>query len=159
MGRVYSWKSGAGFTLVELLVVIAIVGILAGVLVTLINPDIQLRKSRDTRRKSDLSQISTALEFYRTDLGLYPLPGNNPGDFPACGNSLTGGTPPLTYMEKIPCDPLATVVVYPAYDYSSSGTAYSLIACLENGSDPQKDSTNVAPCNGTSNFSYTVKNL
>ena len=139
-----------GFTLIELIVAIGVIGVLTSVLVTLINPDTQLRKSRDTRRKSDLSLIQSALEQYRSDQDSYPLT----IDFPACGNSFKSPPPApfITYMEKIPCDPLPASL----YTYSSDGITYSIVSCLENKNDSQKDSTNVAPCNGTTNFSYTV---
>ncbi|KKR41619.1 MAG: Type II secretory pathway pseudopilin PulG-like protein, partial [Candidatus Woesebacteria bacterium GW2011_GWB1_40_12] len=56
-----------GFTLVELLVVIAILGILATIgLVTFSSSQM---RGRDAQRKSDLKQISSALEIYYNDYG------------------------------------------------------------------------------------------
>ena len=138
-----------GFTLIELLIVVAIIGILGSLLMANF---IGIRqRARDVQRKSDLRQIQSALEIYRADLGSYPITAS----FPACGSALTGGSPLSTYMQKIPCDPLAT----PAYSYTSSGTTYTLLACLENLSDLQKDTSNVAPCiGGTTNWSYTLQN-
>ena len=49
-----------GFTLIELLVVITIIGILAGI--GLNSFQSSQKKSRDATRKSDLRQISHALE-------------------------------------------------------------------------------------------------
>lgn len=50
-----------GFTLIELLVVIAIIGILSSVLLASLSTSRQ--KSRDSKRVSDISQISLALEL------------------------------------------------------------------------------------------------
>lgn len=119
----------SGFTLIELLIVIAIIGILASLL--MVNFIGIRQKARDSQRKSDLhSQIQAALELYRADQGRYP---DSP--LPACGSSLTGGSPPTTYMQKVPCDPLSTA----PYQYSFSGTAYCLRACLENTNDGERD--------------------
>ncbi|MCL5434895.1 MAG: type II secretion system protein GspG [Patescibacteria group bacterium] len=136
-----------GFTLVELLIVVAIIGVLATLL--MVNFVGVRQRARDAQRKSDLRQIQSALEIYRADNSAYPLTvsGLNSG----CPASFTyNGT---TYMQKVPCDPLGT-----SYSFSSTGTTYSIIACLENANDNQKDAANVSPCNGTSNWSYTVQN-
>lgn len=59
-----------GFTLVELLVVITIIAILAA-LVT-VAAAAALRKAQATRIKSEIDQISTALETYKDKAGSYP---------------------------------------------------------------------------------------
>lgn len=56
-----------GFTLVELLVVIAILALLMTIVVVTINPGEILRKTRDTKRVSDLGALRTALNLYLTD--------------------------------------------------------------------------------------------
>lgn len=133
-----------GFTLIELLVVIAIIGLLSAFLVA--NFVGVRQRARDTQRKSDLRQIQAALELYRSDIGSYPA------SLPACGGSLVSGS--STYMKIVPCDPLGG-----AYTYSQSTSTYSVIACLENSNDSQKDGTNVAPCTTmTSRYSYTLTN-
>lgn len=144
----YNNYKSRGFTLIELLVVIGIIGILTSFL--LANFVGVRQRARDGVRKSDLRQIQAALELYRSDQGSYPNP-----SIPDCGNSLIGGANEVVYMRKIPCDPLNST----GYAYTSaSGTTYSLVACLENGNDSQKDPTNTAPCDGTTNFSYTLQN-
>jgi len=147
-------------TLVELLIVIGVIGVLVGSLVILINPAAQLRKTRDATRKSDLSQIRSALELYRSDIGNYPPEADiTTGGVLNCSTAFTGGSPANTYMQRVPCDPL-NAVPYKYYYDSPTVATYSLIACLEDTKDTQKDSSNnSAYCTGgTTNWSYTVIN-
>ena len=53
------------------------------VLLSLYNFRIALRRSRDSQRRSDLGQISNALEKYHTDFGFLPLNSEN-GEIKAC---------------------------------------------------------------------------
>lgn len=138
-----------GFTLIELLVVLAIIGTLTSFL--MVNFLGAKSRARDGQRKSDLRQIQVAFEQYRADLGTYP-----PAPLPACGSSLvSGGT---SYMQKIPCDPLNKGQFL--YNYTTTGSNYQLITCLENTNDQQKDSANNSTyCTGNStNWSYTLTN-
>jgi type II secretion system protein G len=59
-----------GFTLIELLVVIAIIGLLTTLAVVSFGN--ARERARDTKRKSDLRQITKALEMYFDDNGVYP---------------------------------------------------------------------------------------
>src|SRR3989339_69820 len=61
-----------GFTMIELLVVIAVIGILAVALLATLNPLEQIRKGRDTRTRSDSSQLVSGLERYNASLGYFP---------------------------------------------------------------------------------------
>lgn len=66
------------FTLIELLVVISIIGLLSSIVLVSVS---RIRgKARDTRRLSDVEQISLALEMYISDNAGYPE-----------GNSSNGG--------------------------------------------------------------------
>lgn len=145
-------QSGAGFTLIELLIVVAIIGILSTLLMT--NFVGIRQRARDAQRKSDLRQIQSALELYRSDNGSYPLTAN----FPACPSSFPASGSP-TYMQKIPCDPIKTGQYVYTY-ISAAGSTYSLISCLENTSDSQKDTANNGSycTGGTTNWSYTLQN-
>lgn len=121
-------KFQKGFTLVELLIVIAIIGVLAALLMS--NFIGVRQRARDAQRKSDLKQVQSALELYRSDLGLYPTTNN----FPSCDSSLpVAGT--TIYMQKIPCDPSSGYNNGGNYSYTSDGSSYSLSACSENSSD------------------------
>jgi len=165
------WKIAPAFTLIELLVVITILGILAGL--TLATYGGTQARSRDSRRKTDLDAIKKALELAKQDsVGSYYYPKCNSGSTcellggaSATTNpnlSETTGTP---YMPSIPKDP-KTSVGYSYSTFAQDGTTacssncpkYSIIACLENTRDSQKDSTeNDTVCPGTSLVSYTVK--
>lgn len=150
-----------GFTLVELLIVIAIIGILAS-LISVNFVGIRQR-ARDSQRKSDVRQIQSALELYRTDNGAYPSGfqnysiTNTASCSPASPVSFILGS--VTYMTKVPCDPLA---VYNGgnYFYSSNGTTYTVTACLENANDGDQNATNTPPANGSgcTGKYYTVAN-
>lgn len=147
-------NSQSGFTIIELLIVIAIIGILSSLL---LSNFIGIRqRARDTQRKANLLQIQAALEMYRADQGSYPLTGSV-----VCGSALAVGS--STYMQKVPCDPLDSAPFNtPApfiYSYTSSGTTYSLIACLENISDSEKDSVNDTTYCDSSSWSKTYTNL
>jgi prepilin-type N-terminal cleavage/methylation domain-containing protein len=58
------------FTLIELLVVIAIIGILAGLIVGL--SGLASRKMRESRIRTELNQLVTAIESYHARFGHYP---------------------------------------------------------------------------------------
>lgn len=135
-----------GFTLIELLLVLAIIGILTTLLMAnFISAKV---RARDAQRKSDMRQIQSALELYRSDQGSYPT-----AALFVCGASLTsGGT---TYIQKIPCDPVNSGGY--VYTYTPAGTppvTYTLKSCLENTNDAQKDGTNTC----ASGVSYTLTN-
>lgn len=135
-----------GFTLVELLVVMAILGILAAI--TLANFTTSQAKGRDAQRKSDLRQISNALEAYYTDHGSYPV--GVAGKIMACGCATQnpcvyracswGGTSNrefldgnnTVYMKEIPNDPVSPRQYYYV---STDGKSYGLYSSFENPND------------------------
>lgn len=127
-------RKSVGFTLIELLVVIAILGVLIGVLVTVINPAGQIGKARDAQRKNDLHAMQSALDAYSNDTGHYP-PGV--GD---CGiqGVAWGGTWP-GYIGTVPKDPLSTqsYCYKPNPPGSTNPTGYYLYAKFEYPADNQ----------------------
>lgn len=111
-----------GFTLVELLVVATIVLLMSAIAV--VSYQTAQRKSRDSKRKTDLEQVRAALEMYRSDEELYPI-GDN---FSNLITLLRGSA----YLSSTPTDPRGY-----AYFYNSSdGYTYTLCTYLE-GEDPR----------------------
>ncbi len=152
-----------GFTLIEILLAVSIMGILAGVLLTVINPSQLQGKARDAKRASSLKSIQTALELYRT---------NNSGSFPSSGgswitvtgsDSLSTALSPasgLKYLQYMPQDPSYssssanspcnyTNGANPHYrfSYNSNGSYFVLTAQMESVS-----STSGGKCISLSNW-------
>ena len=68
--KIQQKKNKSGFSLVELLIVFSLMGVLLSISLAALG---STRKSaRDSKRKADLEQIRSALEMYRTDVGIYP---------------------------------------------------------------------------------------
>lgn len=57
-------KRNSAFTLVELLIVIALLGVLAAAVLAAINPLEQANRARDSRMRSDASQLLAAIDRY-----------------------------------------------------------------------------------------------
>jgi prepilin-type N-terminal cleavage/methylation domain-containing protein len=70
-----------GFTLIELLIVIAIIGILAAVLIAVINPVAQMNKARDAVIKSTIEKIGLAVNSYHSAYGVFPTCSQLSGEF------------------------------------------------------------------------------
>ncbi len=91
-------KNQKGFTLIELLIVIVIIGILAGVLIAVINPASQQTRARDAGVQASINKVALAVEGFNSAYGRAPW-GNEVigslqnaqdcgtvGASPACGN-------------------------------------------------------------------------
>ncbi len=124
-----------GFTLIELLIVISIIGILAGVVLTVLNPNHFRGKARDSVRKEDLAVIQGALERYYADNNAYP------DDL----SSLE-----TTYIRTLPTDPKDGDDYF--YNKESGGQAYCL--CVK---DLEGVETPPFTCNSAS-YDYCVYN-
>lgn len=133
-----------GFTLIELLVVISIIGTLVGLIVN--NLTDARARARDVKRKSDLSQLKTALRLYYNDYQHYPI-GNGlvimgcgaAGD-DACTEegTFSAGAGPTIYMKTLPAD----------LNYQSDGgDEFIAKMVLENASDADL-TTSQANCPG-----------
>jgi prepilin-type N-terminal cleavage/methylation domain-containing protein len=68
-----------GFTLVELLIVIALLGVLAAAVLAAINPLEQANRARDTRMRSDASQLLAAIDRYFVTQDKFPWVGTDAG--------------------------------------------------------------------------------
>lgn len=132
-------KQCHGFTLVELMVVIVILGILTAIGTFAFQTSQQ--KSRDSRRKNDISQVTKALELYNNDHSVYP--GATDKKIDGCGATYTStcewgaefgnSSANVIYMIKLPNDPSITRT---KYVYEVVGTkGYRLYAYLENSND------------------------
>lgn len=131
-----------GFTLVEMLIVISIIAVLAAIGLSIYQPVV--KRSRDSRRISDLKLIQSALEDFHADQLYYP-------------QSVTPGRPldfgTKKYLNEVPKDPMASQI----YNYVPSGctgtrcTGYCLYANME-GTAPPSDSG----CTPTSPYDYGV---
>ncbi|NMA29902.1 MAG: type II secretion system protein [Candidatus Pacebacteria bacterium] len=132
-----SQKKQHAFTLLELLIVMIILALLSG-LGLMAFGTIQ-QKSRDSRRKQDLANISKALDVYYNDYGVYP--DSNAGLILGCGNkgseACNWGDPwqddnDTLYMSALPQDPASNQNYF--YDQLSANSYY-LFASLENELD------------------------
>lgn len=135
------FKNRNAFTIVELIVVITIIAILSGGAALSITAN--ARNARDTRRKTDLQQIKSALEFYRSNQvnSNYPTFAQYQVQ---SGSNFTYPALVPTYLETMPIDPSSTQTSVTNYLYtpSPSGctntgtsycTSYTLSASLEDG--------------------------
>jgi prepilin-type N-terminal cleavage/methylation domain-containing protein len=114
------------FTLIEILIVITILGLL--ILGVLFSASVQMKKSRDARRKMDINVIQKALEEYYDTKGYYPP------SLPGCSSSFNIGSTKI--VSAIPCDPILKT----SYSYITDGNGQSswfkLYARLEYRQDP-----------------------
>ncbi|MBI3379586.1 prepilin-type N-terminal cleavage/methylation domain-containing protein [Candidatus Gottesmanbacteria bacterium] len=157
-GRTRKFKSNLlGFTLVELLVVI---GIIAMVMVAVFpNFTGARQRARDNQRKIDLKNIQGALDLYKSDQNPPAYPTGSLGSslcqvcWSSDGTCGTGANSNI-YMRKFPCDPqnIANPTPYLYTLNASDNLKYTIIACLENPVDPDKDTSNATGCT----TSYTV---
>ena len=65
-------KNQRGFTLIELLIVIVIIGILAGVLIAIINPAQQQNRARDAGVQATINKVGLAVEGFISAYGRAP---------------------------------------------------------------------------------------
>lgn len=152
-----------GFTLVELLVTIAVVAILSAGIVMLIG-QAPSQTARDGHRKTDLQQVSSAMELYRNKNGSYPpcIAGADSCQVNAAG------IPNLTspYISTLPTDPVSTAYYrYAPKPTTCDGviqacTSYLLCAHLETGSGSTPCSVSGTYCaSGATGFcNYQITN-
>lgn len=65
-------KSQKGFTLIELLIVIVIIGILAGVLIAIIDPTSQQNRARDAGLQAAINKVALATQGFISAYGNAP---------------------------------------------------------------------------------------
>jgi prepilin-type N-terminal cleavage/methylation domain-containing protein len=129
-----------GFTLIELLVVISIIGVLSTIAMTSLNG--AKAKARDARRKSDMEQISLAMEQYYSDHGTYAISGTGWGGYGAgwfnyedgayYTKSIARGLVEAGYFSVAPRDPLiSSDSATPQYMFYTYGNGFYVYASLE----------------------------
>ena len=141
------------FTLVELLVVVSVIGILAGIMISIINPERQRQRARDARRRSDLAIVSTALEQYYADHSVYPAD-TSYTDLRGNGTFTNG------YLANPPVDPKTDTYDY-CYSTNASLQTFVLCSVLE-AADSSELNGVTGPCSppgatGTTHV-YCAKN-
>ncbi len=125
-----------GFTLLELLVSATLIAVLTTI--GIVSYSSVNRRSRDVKRKSDIEQIRSALEMFRSDMGYYPSVGD--GSWTNAAGLDTGGATGLvsTYMPSIPDDPQSSSKDYYYRATNRDATTgryygYCVCGCLEGG--------------------------
>jgi prepilin-type N-terminal cleavage/methylation domain-containing protein len=143
--RKTSRETSKGFTLIELLVVISIIGVLSGM--TAFNFQQARERTRDVQRKSDLKQLQNASEIYKDDqlTAFYPESGELEDELVP------------DYIRNFPTDPKEQKLSgsWTEYVYTRSDTSvleYTLVACLENEGDVDRDEVNLC----SEGVSYTL---
>jgi prepilin-type N-terminal cleavage/methylation domain-containing protein len=94
-----------GFTLIELLVVISIIGVLSSIVLVSFS-DVR-ENARNTKRKTDVRQIMTAMELYLNENKVYITSSNNLCKDDSIGNFLTA----------VPEDPLSNTTTQKCYTW------------------------------------------
>ena len=138
-----------GFTLIELLVVVAIIAILALIVLLALNPVEMARRSRDSRRMSDVGTLRKSLDLALADGEALP---DTSGVFVPIDTSdsvitFKGTTDISKYLSVVPGDPYTggstTQVITgtgdpcptgpgtPAYTFWSDGDTYVIRAIME----------------------------
>lgn len=140
-----------GFTLIEILVVISIVGIL--LTMSVIGLKGAQSSARDAERKADLEDMRSSFEIFRADCGVYPA--ENEVTAGQILQKLCAGAT-NTYMSQIPTDPGRGTT---RYEYSVSGSTYTICAKLENSSATLFNcgGNNAKNCNA-GGCNYSVRN-
>ena len=142
----------SGFTLIELLVVVAIIAILALIVLLAINPVELARRSRDSRRLSDVGTLRRAIDLTLADGGALHATGGNYITVPQDITDLDGsglniskylsvgpkdpsndgtGTTTQTIVAGSPCTAGSTAKNAMNYQYKSDGNVYVLRVQLE----------------------------
>ena|SRR3989338_6667294 len=148
--------SNRAFTLIEILIAVAIIAVLIGVGI----PNfLGIRtRARDARRKSDVSQLQKSIELFKEDQDppVYPDDAFMDGLCRQCWSQSADGTcGGNVYIRKLPCDPQSGNPYFYVRNPDDS-LQYTLVACLENSEDSDKDPVADPACVSMDKVSYTI---
>ena len=124
-----------GFTLIELLIVITIIGILAGIMVRVIDPEYWMADARNATRKTDIHGIGIAVANYALDKGVYPTTITDTQteicrqDAADCTDliDLSVLTDAMLYLSNMPEDPKFATDNGTGYDISVNAAGYVIV--------------------------------
>jgi len=134
-------KNKKGFTLIELLIVIVVIGILAGILVPIINVSEHLKETRDARRVRDILNLQTAIiaaitsnEIILSNTSSCATCNSIDGTIAVDGSGWTAfnntsGQGLINYIQNLPKDPTNEDEL--RFSYYSDGQKFELNAVLE----------------------------
>lgn len=143
----------AGFSLIEVIVVTAILGILS--ILGISNFTATIERSRDARRKADLSTIQKGLESYYGDNSVYPATITTAD---LCASTTT------CYLKTVPTDPSGGSNVYYYVRGNTGGTSqsYQLYSTLERTDDTGTGVNQggyAGTCGGTCKYGVSSSNV
>lgn len=132
-----------GFSLIELLVVISIIASIVALAIP--NYLSARQRAQDSKIKSEMQALKTALRLYYNDYSNYP-PSQAPGKLLGCGaggailcpctsgsaDFATGAACDVIYMKQLPTGLGSSIL----YNQTLSGEDFCLRAVLNNQSDP-----------------------
>lgn len=95
------FKKQKGFTLIELMIVVVLIGVLSGVVISIVNAGGFRSKARDSQRIADLEKIRSSLELYFSDNRSYP----DVGWIEVTGADALSNLLEPVYLNKVPSDP------------------------------------------------------
>lgn len=154
------------FTLLEILIVITLLIILATAFIAVFNPQGQINKANDGKRKVELTSLNKLLEDWYNDHNCYPKPEeicyNAVGGQTTCNICGNKSTSPdfSPYMQSLPCDPQHPTKTYLyEVDDTQCPSTYWIYTNLVNTADPEIVKLNCqngcGPA-GNCNFNYGV---
>ena len=138
-----------GFTFLEILISMTIIAVLTAI--GIVSYSSVNKRSRDVKRKSDLEQIRSALEMYRSDYSAYP--GAGAGGVTDAQDLVS--TLVSTYIPAVPDDPgTSGTYYYQAITTSGVYSSYCICADLETITSGSQSTCTVAL---PSNCDYGLK--
>lgn len=107
-------RTTKGFTLIELLIVITIIGILAGIVLSIMNAPLFKNKAKDSVRQTNIKKLSSGINAHFASTGLLPQDTNSDG------NPTNDGTGAENHISNWPLDAIYEYAEYPNYTYCIS---------------------------------------